>query len=173
MRLGGRRRRGKRHRLVVKVTSQRSPQPLDNVHQPLPFGSRQLGLVREHEAIAHPLEVDLIVGSDHYQGPLHPEVDGPTKLTPYEVAQGLHARLHGSTPRHTHHIEVSKEARHRLGHLHQLGPPLLQSPRHALQTLLKTKKVDEGVKTKLRQRAKPEKQKQDDSNTPSIQALRA
>jgi hypothetical protein len=112
--------------------SQQSPWSLDSVHQPLPFGSSQLGLVGKHEAITQPLEIDLVVGSDHRQGSLHPEVDGPAELTSNEVAQGLHPTLHGSTPRHAHHIEASKEVRHHLGHLPQLGPLLLHGPGRAL-----------------------------------------
>jgi hypothetical protein len=140
------------------VTSQKGPQPLDDIDQPLCLDSSQLGLVGEHIAVKHSLEVDLVVGSDYGQGSLHPEVDGPVELTLYKVALGLHARPYGSTPRHAHHVEVTEEVRHRLGHLPQLGPLLLHGPGRALQILLKTWKVDEGVKLRLRQRVEPEKQ---------------
>jgi hypothetical protein len=68
------------------VTSQQGPRPLDDIDQPLWHGSSQLGLVGENVVVLHPLEVDLVVGSDYSQGPLHPEVDGPMELTLYEVA---------------------------------------------------------------------------------------
>jgi hypothetical protein len=77
--LGTGRRWGRRHHLDFEVTSQQSPRPLDDVVQPLRLGSSQLGLVEEHIVVAHSFKIDLVVGDDHGQGPLHPEVDGPTE----------------------------------------------------------------------------------------------
>jgi hypothetical protein len=63
------------------VASQRGPWPLDGVVQPPHLGGGQLGLVGEHVTVAHPLDIDLVVGGNHGQGPLHPEVDGSVELT--------------------------------------------------------------------------------------------
>jgi hypothetical protein len=46
---------------------------------------------------------------------------------------------------YAHHIEISKEVRHRLGYLPQLGSLLLHGLGRALEILLKTWKMDEGV----------------------------
>jgi hypothetical protein len=57
------------------VTGQRSPRSLDGVVQPPHLSIGELGLVGENIALAHRLEVDLVVGRDHDQRSLHPEVD--------------------------------------------------------------------------------------------------
>jgi hypothetical protein len=43
----------------------------------------EVGLVREDIALAHPLEIDLVVGGDYGQRPLHPKVKCLVEFTPY------------------------------------------------------------------------------------------
>ena len=138
-------RRGRRLHLDLEVARQHGPWPLDCVVQPSHLGSSYLGFVGEHRSIANPLEINLVVGGDHGQGLLHPEVDGSAELTPYIATQGLHTRPRGSARRHAHHVEVPEEVHHCLEQLPRLSPLLFhglpQGQRglgHSLQILLET-----------------------------------
>jgi hypothetical protein len=65
------------------VASQRRPWPLNGINQPLHLGIGKVRLVRENVALAHLLEINLIVGGDHDQCSLHLEVNGLKEFAPY------------------------------------------------------------------------------------------
>jgi hypothetical protein len=69
--------------------------PLDDVSQPSHLGIGKLRLVRENVALAHPPEIDLIVGGDHGQRSLHPNVDSTTEFALYVATQGSHTGPRG------------------------------------------------------------------------------
>jgi hypothetical protein len=114
------------------VARQFRTRPIDSVSEPLHLGLGKVAFVWEDVAFAHPLEIDLIVGGDYGQRPLHPEVDNLIEFTSHMATQSSHVAPCSLTQGDVHGAEISVKLRHsvkqllKLDHLlvHGLGQRL-------------------------------------------------